>query len=67
MRIDGGTHSGFSDSDSSQSPQALEAQHDSVKRAATALLNRYLALKPKFAKRLRTSESGGVALTAKLK
>ena len=67
VKIQGGTHSGFSDSDSGQSPQALEAQHDTVKRAATALLNRYLALKPRFAKKLRTSDDGVVALTAKLK
>jgi alpha-beta hydrolase superfamily lysophospholipase len=67
VKIQGGTHGGFSDSDSSQSPPALEAQHDTVKRAATALLNRYLALKPRFAKKLRSSDDGVVALTAKLK
>jgi alpha-beta hydrolase superfamily lysophospholipase len=67
VKIEGGTHGGFSDSDSSVSPQALQAQQDTVKRSATALLNRYLALKPKFAKKLRSSDSGGVALTAKLK
>jgi dienelactone hydrolase len=67
VKIAGGTHGGFSDSDSSQSPQALEAQHDVVKRSATALLNRYLALKPRFAKKLRTADDGAVALTAKLK
>jgi alpha-beta hydrolase superfamily lysophospholipase len=67
VKIDGGTHGGFGDSDSSQSAEGLEAQHDAVKRNATALLNRYLALKPRFAKKLRTAQSGAVALTAKLK
>lgn len=67
VKIEGGTHDGFSDEDSSLSPQALAAQQDVVKRAATALLNRYLALKPRFAKKLRTADDGYVALTAKLK
>ena len=67
VKIDGGTHGGFRDTDSSTSPDELEAQHDAVKRAATALLNRYLALKARFAKKLRTSQSGAVELTAKLK
>jgi predicted dienelactone hydrolase len=65
VKIEGGTHGGFKDSDSSLSPEALAAQQDAVKRAATALLNRYLALKPRFAKKLRTADDGFVAFTAK--
>jgi len=67
VKIEGGTHGGFRTSDSSTSPQVLEAQHDIVKRSATALFYRYLAGRPKFAKRLRTSDDGVMALTAKLK
>jgi S-formylglutathione hydrolase FrmB len=67
VKIEGGTHSGFSDSDSTLSAQALAAQQDAVKRAATALLNRYLALKPRFAKKLRSADDGSVALTAKIR
>jgi alpha-beta hydrolase superfamily lysophospholipase len=67
VKIEGGTHGGFRTSDSDTTPDVLEMQHDAVLRNATSLLNRYLALKPRFAKKLKTAESGAVALTAKLK
>ena len=67
VKIEGGTHGGFRDSDSATPSAMIEAQHDAVKRATTALFYKYLAIKLKFAKRLRTADDGFVAFTAKLK
>jgi S-formylglutathione hydrolase FrmB len=58
VTIEGGTHGGFRTSDSGTTPEVLEMQHDAVKRNATSLFNRYLALKARFAKKLRTAHDG---------
>jgi len=67
VRLTGGTHGGFSDSDSRLTPEALAAQQAAVKRTATPLFLKYLARKPKFGRRLRSFDDGTVALTARTK
>lgn len=62
VRVTGGTHDGFSDSDSSLSPDALALQQTAVKRYATPLFFKYLAHKRKFARGLKAKDDGTVAL-----
>ncbi len=65
VRIAGGTHDGFRDSDPDLTPDALVRQQTVVKRYATALIERYLVHKAKFAKRLRPFDDGSVMLQAR--
>jgi predicted dienelactone hydrolase len=65
VRITGGTHSGFSDADSQQTPEALVGQQTVVRRYTTAFVFKYLAHKAKFGRRLRKVDDGVVALTAR--
>jgi predicted dienelactone hydrolase len=66
VRIGGGTHSGFTDTDSHLSASALEAQQDAVQTYASAFFDRYLRGRPSAAARLlRTSHDGTIAVTVK--
>jgi dienelactone hydrolase len=65
VRITDGTHSGFTDSDSHLTADALAHQQTITKRYATAFLVRYLAHKAKFAKRLRPFDDGSVLLRSR--
>ena len=67
VRINGGTHSGFRDEDTSLTPEALAAQQAVTKRETAAFFVRYLAHKAKFGRWLRTSDDGTVAVTARPK
>jgi predicted dienelactone hydrolase len=66
VRITGGTHSGFTDVDSSLTPQALAAQETIVERYATAFFDRYLRDRRRPAARwLRDTDDGMVEVTAR--
>ena len=66
VRITGGTHSGFTDVDSSLMPEALAAQETIVERYATAFFDRYLRDRRRPAARwLRDTDDGMVEVTAR--
>ena len=67
VRITDGTHSGFTDSDSSLTPDALAAQQGAVRRTATPFFLKYLSRKFKFGRKLRAFDDGAVALTVRTK
>jgi len=67
VRFTGGSHTGFSDENPETSPDPRQAQHDATTRYATPFLFKYLAHKNKFARRLRPSDDGAVALIARPK
>jgi predicted dienelactone hydrolase len=69
VTIAGGTHGGFSDSDASLSPAALERQHDLVRRYTIAFLGQYLARDRRFKRVLTpqdaTAQGSDVTLEAR--
>jgi dienelactone hydrolase len=65
VRFTGGSHTGFSDENPETSPDPRQAQHDATTRYATPFLLRYLAGRNAFARRLRPSDDGTVALIAR--
>jgi dienelactone hydrolase len=67
VRFTGGSHTGFSDENPEISPDPRQAQHDATTRYATPFLLEYLAHKHTFARRLRSSDDGVVALIARPK
>jgi dienelactone hydrolase len=67
VRVTDGTHDGFSDSDSRLTPEALAFQQKAVERYATPFFLKYLAKKNKYARRLRATDDGTVALVARPK
>lgn len=67
VRFTGGSHTGFSDENPETTPDPRQAQHDATLRHATPFLLRYLAHKNEFARWLRPSDDGTVALVARLK
>src|SRR5262249_33643500 len=67
VRFTGGSHTGFSDENPETTPDPRQAQHDAAKRYATPFLLKYLAHKNTFARRLRSSDDGTVALIARPK
>jgi dienelactone hydrolase len=67
VRFTGGSHTGFSDENPETEPDPRQAQHDAAKRYATPFLIKYLAHKNKFARQLRPSNDGTVALIARPK
>ncbi len=67
VRFTGGSHTGFSDENPETTPDPRQAQHDATKRYATPFFLKYLAHKNKFARRLRPSDDGSVALIARPK
>ena len=67
VRFTGGSHTGFSDENPETEPDPRQAQHDAPLRYATPFLTRYLAHKNKFARQLRSSDDGTVALIARPK
>src|SRR6185369_7342985 len=67
VRVTGGAHGGFSDSTSALTADELAVQQDAVKRWATPFFLRYLAKKKKFARHLKATDDGTVALVARPK
>lgn len=67
VRVAGGSHGGFGDADSRLSANELAVQQAAVTRNATALFLRYVARKPKLARRLKPYDDGTVALTVRLR
>jgi dienelactone hydrolase len=67
VRFTGGSHTGFSDENPETTPDPRQAQHDATTRYATPFLVRYLAHVHKFARGLRSSDDGSVALIARPK
>ena len=67
VRFTGGSHTGFSDENPETEPDPRQAQHDTAKRHATPFLLKYLAHKKQFARFLRSSDDGSVALIARPK
>ncbi len=67
VRFTGGAHTGFSDENPATTPDPRQAQHDATTRYATPFLLRYLAQKNRFARFLRPSDDGAVALIARTK
>jgi hypothetical protein len=65
VRFTGGSHTGFSDENPETEPDPRQAQHDATTRFATPFLTRYLAHKKKFARYLRSTDDGAVALIAR--
>jgi len=66
VRTTGGTHSGFTDVDSSLTPEALAVQETIVERYATAFFDRYLRDRRRPAARwLRDTDDGMVEVTAR--
>ena len=65
--VTGGSHTGFSDENPEITPDPRQAQHDATTRYATPFLLEYLAHKNAFARRLRSSDDGIVALIARPK
>ena len=57
VTITGGTHGGFSDMDSSLSPEALARQHAVVRRYAIAFLARYLARDRRYGRILTSTDA----------
>jgi dienelactone hydrolase len=62
VRFTGGSHTGFSDENPELSPDPRQAQHDATTRFATPFLLEYLAHRNTFARQLRASDDGTVAL-----
>jgi dienelactone hydrolase len=67
VRFTGGSHTGFSDENPEITPDPRQAQHDATTRFATPFLLKYLAHRNTFARRLRPSDDGTVALIARPK
>lgn len=67
VRFTGGSHTGFSDENPDTQPDPRQAQHDATLRFATPFLIRYLAHGRKFARHLRSTDDGAVALIARPK
>jgi dienelactone hydrolase len=67
VRFTGGSHTGFSDENPETDPDPRQAQHDAATRFATPFLLRYLAHRKTFARRLRPTDDGAVALIARPK
>jgi predicted dienelactone hydrolase len=71
VKITGGTHSGFTDSDSLLMPAGLARQQGVTIRYALAFLKRYVARDPCFGRFLRAADppryAAGVELTAHLR
>ena len=67
VRFTGGSHTGFSDENPETEPDPRQAQHDATLRYATPFLLEYLAHEPRFARLLRPSDDGSVALIARPK
>jgi dienelactone hydrolase len=67
VRFTGGSHTGFSDENPEIMPDPRQAQHDAATRYATPFLQKYLAHKNRFGRRLRASDDGTVALIARPK
>lgn len=67
VRFTGGSHTGFSDENPDTEPDPRQAQHDATTRYATPFLVEYLAHRQKFARVLRSSDDGNVALIARPK
>jgi dienelactone hydrolase len=65
VRFTGGSHTGFSDENPDTEPDPRQAQHDVAKRYATPFLLKYLARKPKYGRRLRPTDDGIAALSAR--
>jgi dienelactone hydrolase len=65
VRFTGGSHSGFSDENPETTPDPRQAQHDATTRYATPFLLKYLAHEKRFARSLRPSDDGTVALIAR--
>jgi predicted dienelactone hydrolase len=65
VRFTGGSHTGFSDENPEIEPDPRQAQHDATTRFATPFLIKYLAHRKKFARHLRSSDDGAVALIAR--
>ena len=65
VRFTGGSHTGFSDENPETEPDPRQAQHDATTRFATPFLTKYLAHKKKFARYLRSTDDGAVALIAR--
>jgi dienelactone hydrolase len=65
VRFTGGSHSGFSDENPETDPDPRQAQHDATTRYATPFLQKYLAHRNRFARRLRPDDDGTVALIAR--
>ena len=67
VRFTGGSHTGFSDENPEITPDPRQAQHDATTRFATPFFLKYLAHRSKFARHLRASDDGTVALMARPK
>ncbi len=67
VRFTGGSHTGFSDENPETEPDPRQAQHDMTTRHATPFLLRYLAHVKRFARHLRSSDDGTVAVVARPK
>src|SRR5262245_58514518 len=65
VRFTGGSHTGFSDENPETEPDPRQAQHDATKRYATPFFLERLAHKSRFARLLRSSDDGTVALIAR--
>lgn len=65
VRFTGGSHTGFSDENPETMPDPRQTQHDATTRHATPFLLTYLAHEKQFARRLRPSDDGTVALIAR--
>jgi dienelactone hydrolase len=65
VRFTGGSHTGFSDENPETNPDPRQAQHDATTRYATPFLIKYLAREHRFARVLRASDDGNVALIAR--
>jgi dienelactone hydrolase len=65
VRFTGGSHTGFSDENPETEPDPRQAQHDATTRHATPFLLKYLAHKGRFARWLRSSDDGSVAVVAR--
>jgi len=67
VRFTGGGHTGFSDENPDTTPDPRQAQHDATLRHATPFLLKYLAHRSRFARELRSSDDGTVAVIARPK
>lgn len=67
VRFTGGSHTGFSDENPETEPDPRQAQHDATLRFGTPFLQKYLARKNRFARQLRPTDDGAVALIARPK
>jgi predicted dienelactone hydrolase len=66
VTITGGTHGGFSDMDSSLSPEALARQHELARRYAIAFLARYVARDHRYARVLTVADAAAQGLDVTL-